>query len=50
MAGRWSPKKAREDAEEHQRLVDLEMAAMADDGPVSGPGSGPATGPAAGEA
>jgi MFS family permease len=50
MAGRWSPKKAREDAEEHQRLVDLEMAAMADDGPVSGPGSGPAAGPAAGEA
>ena len=32
MAGRWSPKKAREDAEEHQRLVDLEMAAMAGDG------------------
>ncbi|MEY9963577.1 MFS family permease [Streptacidiphilus sp. MAP12-16] len=28
MAGRWSPKKAREDAEEHQRLVDLEMAAL----------------------
>ncbi|MFC1444290.1 MFS transporter [Streptacidiphilus sp. N1-10] len=32
MAGRWSPKKAREDAEEHQRLVDLEMAAMAGGG------------------
>ena len=29
MAGRWSPKKAREDAEEHARRVDLEMAAMA---------------------
>jgi MFS family permease len=29
MAGRWSPKRAREDAEEHARLVDLEMAAMA---------------------
>jgi MFS family permease len=35
MAGRWSPKKAREDAEEHQRLVDLELAAMAPDGPAS---------------
>ncbi|MFC1429786.1 MFS transporter [Streptacidiphilus sp. N1-3] len=31
MAGRWSPKKAREDADEHARLVDLEMAAMAAD-------------------
>ena len=31
MAGRWSPKKAREDADEHARLVDLEMAAMASD-------------------
>jgi MFS family permease len=29
MAGRWSPKRAREDADEHARLVDLEMAAMA---------------------
>ncbi len=28
MAGRWSPKKAREDAEEHQRLVDSELAAL----------------------
>jgi MFS family permease len=28
MTGRWSPKRAREDAEEHQRLVDLEMSAM----------------------
>ncbi|MFC1416651.1 MFS transporter [Streptacidiphilus cavernicola] len=29
MAGRWSPKKAREDADEHARRVDLELAAMA---------------------
>jgi hypothetical protein len=28
MTGRWSPKKAREDAEEHQRLVDTELAAL----------------------
>jgi len=28
MTGRWSPKKAREDAEEHQRLVDAELAAL----------------------
>ncbi|MFC1406842.1 MULTISPECIES: MFS transporter [Streptacidiphilus] len=38
MAGRWSPKKAREDAEEHQRLVDLEMAAMAGAGGQEGDG------------
>ncbi|MEZ0093769.1 MFS transporter [Streptacidiphilus sp. EB129] len=29
MAGRWSPKRARADAEEHQRLVDAELAALA---------------------
>ncbi|WP_328540143.1 MFS transporter [Streptomyces sp. NBC_00344] len=29
MAGRWSPKKARQDAEEHQLAVDREMAALA---------------------
>ena len=28
MTGRWSPKKAREDAEEHQRLVERELAAL----------------------
>jgi MFS family permease len=28
MTGRWSPRKAREDAEEHQRLVDTELAAL----------------------
>jgi hypothetical protein len=28
MAGRWRPSKAREDAEEHQRKVDEEMAAL----------------------
>jgi len=28
MAGRWSPKKAREDAEEHQRSVERELAAL----------------------
>jgi MFS family permease len=30
MAGRWSPRKAREDAEEHQRMVDAELAALAE--------------------
>jgi MFS family permease len=30
MAGRWSPKKAREDAEEHERLVAGELAALPD--------------------
>ncbi|MEZ0064688.1 MFS family permease [Streptacidiphilus sp. MAP12-20] len=29
MAGRWSPKKAREDADEHQRAVDAELASLA---------------------
>ncbi|MEU8983664.1 MFS transporter [Streptomyces sp. NPDC048309] len=29
MAGRWSPKKAREDAEAHQDAVDRELAALA---------------------
>ncbi|MEV6792953.1 MFS transporter [Streptomyces sp. NPDC051320] len=29
MAGRWSPKKARQDAEEHQAVVDRELAALA---------------------
>lgn len=29
MAGRWSPKKAREDAEAHQLAVDRELAALA---------------------
>ena len=28
MTGRWSPKKAREDAEEHQRMVDQELSAL----------------------
>ena len=28
MAGRWSPRKAREDAEEHDRLVQQEMAKL----------------------
>jgi MFS family permease len=28
MAGRWSPRKAREDAEEHNRLVQRELAAL----------------------
>jgi MFS family permease len=28
MAGRWSPRRAREDAEEHERLVQQEMAAL----------------------
>ena len=28
MAGRWSPRKAREDAEEHERLVQSELAAL----------------------
>ncbi|WP_051944493.1 MFS transporter [Streptacidiphilus rugosus] len=41
MAGRWSPKKAREDAEEHQRAVDAELAAI-------GAGAGTATGTEAG--
>jgi MFS family permease len=30
MTGRWSPRKAREDAEEHQRLVQQELAALQD--------------------
>jgi MFS family permease len=30
MAGRWSPKKAREDADEHERLVASELAALPD--------------------
>jgi MFS family permease len=29
MAGRWSPKRAREDAERHRQAVDREMAALA---------------------
>jgi hypothetical protein len=29
MAGEWSPKKAREEAEEHERAVEAELAAMA---------------------
>ena len=32
MAGRWSPRKAREDALEHQRAVDRELAALAEQG------------------
>lgn len=28
MAGRWSPRKAREDAEQHDRLIQSEMAAL----------------------
>jgi MFS family permease len=28
MTGRWSPRKAREDAEEHERLVEQELAAL----------------------
>ena len=28
MAGRWSPRKAREDAEEHDRKIQLELAAL----------------------
>jgi MFS family permease len=28
MAGRWSPRKAREDAEEHDRMIQRELAAM----------------------
>ena len=28
MAGRWSPKKAREDAEEHERMVEQEMLGL----------------------
>jgi MFS family permease len=28
MAGRWSPRKAREDAEEHDRLIQSELAAL----------------------
>ena len=28
MSGRWSPRKAREDAEAHQRAIDKEMAAL----------------------
>ncbi|MCQ4081221.1 MFS transporter [Streptomyces sp. RB6PN25] len=31
MAGRWSPKKAREDAEEHRRSVDRALASLAAD-------------------
>jgi MFS family permease len=30
MAGRWSPKKAREDADEHERMVAGELAALPD--------------------
>jgi MFS family permease len=30
MTGRWSPRKAREDAEEHERLVKQELAALQD--------------------
>ncbi|MFF4209076.1 MFS transporter [Streptomyces sp. NPDC001796] len=32
MAGRWSPRKAREEAVEHQRAVERELAALADEG------------------
>ncbi|MFE8950403.1 MFS transporter [Streptomyces sp. NPDC007856] len=32
MAGRWSPRKARDEAMEHQRAVDRELAALAEDG------------------
>ena len=28
LTGRWSPRKARQDAAEHQRLVDEEMARL----------------------
>jgi hypothetical protein len=28
MAGRWSPRRARKDAEEHERLVQDEMAKL----------------------
>ena len=28
MAGRWSPRRAREDAEEHELLVQRELAAL----------------------
>jgi len=28
MAGRWSPRRAREDAEEHERLVQQELATL----------------------
>jgi len=28
MAGRWSPRRAREDAEEHERMVQQELAAL----------------------
>ncbi|MFJ8363594.1 MFS transporter [Streptomyces sp. NPDC093984] len=31
MAGRWSPRKAREEAVEHQRAVERELAALADE-------------------
>jgi MFS family permease len=30
MAGRWSPRKARQDAEEHERLVQQELSALQD--------------------
>ncbi|MET8955189.1 MFS transporter [Streptomyces sp. NPDC004533] len=32
MAGRWSPRKARDEAVEHQRAVDRELAALAEKG------------------
>jgi hypothetical protein len=32
MAGRWSPRKAREEAVEHQRAVERELAALAEEG------------------
>jgi MFS family permease len=32
MAGRWSPRKARDEAVEHQRVVDRELAALAQEG------------------
>ncbi|MET7297543.1 MFS transporter [Embleya sp. NPDC005575] len=34
MAGRWSPRKAREDEEAHARRVEEELAALGADGPV----------------
>ncbi len=34
MTGRWSPRRAREDAEEHERKVAEELAALQPESPV----------------
>jgi len=42
MAGRWSPKRAREEVEEHERLVAQQLNALAGPGPDAGEGAAPA--------